>query len=41
MEITTGMSAPPMGTMIRMPNSRATAVMAQNSVALPPDWQNK
>ncbi len=32
------MSAPPMGMMIRMPNSRATAVTAQNSAGSPPDW---
>ena len=41
MEMTTGMSAPPMGTMIRMPNSSAAAVMAQNSIGSPPDWQNQ
>jgi hypothetical protein len=34
------MSAPPIGIMIRMPNSSAAAVMAQNSIGSPPDWQN-
>ena len=39
-EITTGMSAPPIGMMISTPNRSAAAVMAQNSIGSPPDWQN-
>ena len=35
------MSAPPIGMMISTPNSSAVAVMAQNSIGSPPDWQNR
>src|SRR5262245_39298222 len=40
-DMTTGMSAPPIGMMMRMPNSRAAAVIAQNNAPSPPDWQNQ
>ena len=41
MEMTTGMSAPPIGTMISAPKASAHSVMAQNSHAEPPDRQNR
>src|SRR5215510_11487929 len=41
MEMTTGMSAPPIGMMMSPPNSRAASVSAQNSTPAPPDWQKK
>src|ERR1044071_3119259 len=40
-EITTGISAPPIGMMISTPNSSAAAVMAQNNIGSPPDWQKR
>src|SRR5215813_267365 len=39
MEMTTGMSAPPIGMMIRAPNTSAVMVMAQNSTGSPPERQ--
>ena len=41
MEMTTGMSAPPMGTMISAPNARAHSVIAQNRTGSPPEPQNQ
>jgi hypothetical protein len=40
-EITTGMSAPPIGMMISTPNSMAVNVIAQNKSGSPPDRQNR
>ena len=40
-DTTTGMSAPPMGMMIKTPNSIAVSAMAQNSSGSPPDRQNR